>query len=92
MKKSLGCVVALVVGLLIIGAWGISAYNGLVREREAVNGAWAQVQNVYQRRMDLIPNLVETVKGVAKFEKETYTANLRKLVLVPVKLTLRRNF
>ena len=73
MKKSLGCVVALVVGLLIIGAWGISAYNGLVRDREAVNASWAQVQNVYQRRMDLIPNLVETVKGVAKFEKETYT-------------------
>jgi LemA protein len=73
MKKSLGCIVALVVVLLILGVWAMSAYNGLVRDREAVNGAWAQVQNVYQRRMDLIPNLVETVKGVANFEKETYT-------------------
>jgi LemA protein len=73
MKKSLGCIVALVVVLLIFGVWAVSVYNGLVKEREAVNGAWSQVQNVYQRRMDLIPNLVETVKGVAKFEKETYT-------------------
>ncbi|HSE42238.1 MAG TPA: LemA family protein [Acidobacteriota bacterium] len=73
MKKGLGCIIALVVLVVIVGIWGISAYNDLVRTREAVNGAWSQVQNVYQRRMDLIPNLVETVKGVAQFERETYT-------------------
>jgi LemA protein len=49
-------------------------YNSLVSKQEAVEGQWAQVQNVYQRRMDLIPNLVETVKGVAAHEKGTLEA------------------
>ena len=49
-------------------------YNGLVAKQEAVSSAWAQVQNDYQRRFDLIPNLVETVKGAANFEKSTLTA------------------
>jgi LemA protein len=73
----LGClgVLAIVVILaIVVGGWGAGQYNGLVKNQEAVNSAWAQVQNVYQRRADLIPNLVETVKGVANFEKETYTA------------------
>ena len=48
-------------------------YNGMVEKREAVDQSWAQVQNVYQRRADLIPNLVNTVKGAANFEKETLT-------------------
>ena len=48
--------------------------TALVQSREGVNTAWAQVENVYQRRMDLIPNLVATVKGVAAFEKDTYIA------------------
>jgi LemA protein len=74
MSKSIGCVIALVVVGLILAVWGIGQYNGLVQSREAVNTAWSQVENVYQRRMDLIPNLVATVKGVAAFEKETYTA------------------
>lgn len=49
-------------------------YNEMVARREAVSGAWSQVQNVYQRRADLIPNLVETVKGAANFEQQTLTA------------------
>jgi LemA protein len=52
----------------------MATYNGLVGKQEAVKGAWGQVQNVYQRRMDLVPNLVETVKGAAGFEKSTLTA------------------
>lgn len=74
MKKSIGCIIAFVVVALIFGVWAIGQYNNLVTSREAVNTAWAQVENVYQRRMDLIPNLVATVKGVAAFEKETYIA------------------
>ncbi|MCI0444849.1 LemA family protein [bacterium] len=74
MKKSLGCIIAFVVVALIIAVWAMGQYNGLVQSREAVNTAWAQVENVYQRRMDLIPNLVATVKGVAAFEKDTYIA------------------
>jgi len=72
-----GCllvVVVVVVLVLGVGAWVAGQYNGLVRDQQAVQSAWAQVENVYQRRFDLIPNLVETVKGVAAFEKETYTA------------------
>lgn len=53
--------------------WGMGTYNVMVDKDENVNAAWAQVQNVYQRRLDLIPNLVETVKGAAKFERETLT-------------------
>jgi LemA protein len=57
--------------LLILGI--ASSYNGLVSLDQAVRAQWGQVENVYQRRADLIPNLVETVKGAAAFEKETYT-------------------
>ena len=74
MRKSLGCIIAFVVIALIIAVWAMGQYNGLVQSREGVNTAWAQVENVYQRRMDLIPNLVATVKGVAAFEKDTYIA------------------
>ena len=49
-------------------------YNSGVEKQEAVDKQWAQVENVYQRRMDLIPNLVNTVKGAANFEKSTLTA------------------
>jgi LemA protein len=73
MSKGLGCLVAVVLVALILGVWGVSQYNSLVKSREAVNTAWSQVENVYQRRMDLIPNLVATVKGVANFEQKTYT-------------------
>ena len=75
MKKStlitLACVA---LGLIIIFGWFFGGYNDLVSKQEAVNSQWAQVENVYQRRADLIPNLVETVKGVANFEKGTLTA------------------
>ena len=60
---------------VVLGALGVAmGYNGLVRANEAVNEAWSQVQNVYQRRLDLIPNLVETVKGYAEHEKSTFLA------------------
>lgn len=69
-------VVIVLVGLvaLVTLGWGVGGYNQLVKLNEEANKSWSQVQNQYQRRMDLIPNLVETVKGVANFEKETYTA------------------
>lgn len=63
-----------IVILVILGAvvlYAISGYNGLVSQNQSVNSSWAQVQNQYQRRMDLIPNLVNTVKGEANFEKST---------------------
>ncbi len=59
---------------LIVGGWAVGKYNGLIARREGVNTSWAQVESQYQRRMDLVPNLVETVRGSAKFEKETLTA------------------
>jgi len=59
----------LVLALVLFGA---SRYNGLVNQREAVDSSWAQVQNVLQRRADLIPNLVNTVKGYAAHEKEIF--------------------
>ena len=64
--------IALIVILLVvvgIVAWGISVNNELVAREQAVNEKWAQVQNVYQRRADLVPNLVETVKGFATQER-----------------------
>ena len=67
-KRTLACAVAL---LLALSACG---YNSIQSADEAVKAAWAEVQNQYQRRMDLIPNLVNTVKGAAAFEKETLEA------------------
>jgi LemA protein len=65
--------------LLILIVSSIGSYNGLVGKSQAVDSQWAQVQNVYQRRADLIPNLVNTVTGAANFEKTTLTeiANAR---------------
>lgn len=65
-------VVAAIIAVVVFGFGGI--YNGLVKSEEGVAEAWAQVENVYQRRLDLIPNLVETVKGYAAHEKETLQA------------------
>ena len=72
----IGCGVGVVILVVIIGAvlWGVGIYNNLVSLDEEVQQSWSQVENQYQRRADLIPNLVNTVKGVANFEKETYTA------------------
>ena len=68
---AIGAVVLLAVGMLVI--WGISSYNNMVSLDQAVIQSWAQVENQYQRRADLIPNLVNTVKGYADFEKEVLT-------------------
>src|ERR1017187_7379046 len=73
-RALLGCLVAIVVVAVVIGIFLAGTYNTLVAQSQAVDAQWAQVENVYQRRADLIPNLVETVKGVANFEKSTYTA------------------
>ncbi len=68
MKK--GTIILLGV-LLALVVWGVSAYNGLVSNEESVNEKWGAVQTVYQRRADLIPNLVSTVKGYAEHEQST---------------------
>lgn len=73
MKKT-GCLIAAgaVVVLIVLGAlFLVGLYNGLVGAQQAVEAQWAQVENVYQRRADLIPNLVATVKGAANFEQST---------------------
>jgi LemA protein len=73
-KKALIVVALLALALLLPAGCGVSSYNRLVTLDQAVQAQWGQVENVYQRRLDLIPNLVETVKGAAAFEKETFTA------------------
>ena len=71
MKKS---TIILIAVIAIAAIWGVSAYNGLVKMDESVSTAWSNVENQYQRRADLIPNLVNTVKGYAAHEKETFEA------------------
>lgn len=76
MKFSKGIIAAVVAVLIFLWGvsillWGVSKYNGLVGSQEQVNTAWAQVENNYQRRADLIPNLVNVVKGYASHERET---------------------
>ncbi len=79
MKKKvfIGCGVVLgifiLIGIILV-SYGIKSYNNMVKLDEKVKASWSQVENVYQRRMDLIPNLVETVKGYAAHEKETFQA------------------
>jgi len=76
MKKSTIIILAVIGVILILGfslfGWLTGMYNSLVKLDETVNQAWAQVQNQYQRRLDLIPNLVETVKGYAAHESSVF--------------------
>ena len=93
MKRSTIIILAVVGGLLIIClslfGWATGMYNSLVKLNETVNQAWAQVQNQYQRRADLVPNLVETVKGYAQHESQVFTdvaearASVGKLTITP---------
>jgi len=73
MKTGYIILVAVVLIILAGGGFVIGRYNMMQRGRVTVEGAWAQVENVYQTRYDLVPNLVATVKGVANFEQETLT-------------------
>lgn len=68
MKKS---TIIIIVVVTLLAIWGVSGYNGLVTMDENVSGQWSNVETQYQRRADLIPNLVNTVKGYASHEKET---------------------
>jgi len=70
MKKALPWIVVLGI-LAIIALWVMNAYNGFVAAEEEVDSSWAQVENQYQRRADLVPNLVATVKGYAAHEQQT---------------------
>ena len=71
--NKIGCLIAAVVAVVLVGLFAMSTYNGLVTSEQAVEAQWGQVQNVYQRRADLIPNLVASVKGAANFEQATLT-------------------
>jgi LemA protein len=74
MKGTRNLTLLIVLGLvLILGVWGCSGYNGLVKQDESVKKSWNNVQTEYQKRYDLVDNLVNTVKGAAKFEQETLT-------------------
>ncbi len=93
MKK--GCIGLIVLGLIALAlfGWVKNGYNGLVTSQESVEQSWANVESQYQRRADLIPNLVETVKGYAKHEQETLEgviearANATKVTIDPKNMT-----
>ena len=93
MKK--GCIGLIVLGVIALAlfGWVKNGYNGLVKQQESVETAWANVESQYQRRADLIPNLVETVKGYAKHESETFEnvinarANATKVTIDPTNMT-----
>ena len=93
MKK--GCILLIILGVIALAlfGWVKSSYNGLVKQQENVEKSWSNVDNQYQRRADLIPNLVETVKGYAKHEQETLEgviearANATKVTIDPTKMT-----
>src|SRR5215813_11074550 len=74
LKIALGVLAAIVLFVIILGSAVAGTYNSLVQLDQAVQSQSAQVQNVYQRRADLVPNLVGTVKGAANFEQQTLTA------------------
>jgi len=97
MKK--GCLIWIIIGavvaLVVLGfiSWGTRAYNRMVTNQEAVTSQWGNVETQYQRRADLIPNFVNTVKGAANFEQETLTkviearAKATQITLDPTKMT-----
>ena len=91
MKK--GCFGLIVLGIIALALFGWVSFNGLVTQQENVEKAWSNVENVYQRRADLIPNLVETVKGYAQHEQETLEgviqarANATKVTIDPSNMT-----
>lgn len=74
MKKGLIALLAIGGLIVVLIMWATGLYNGIVTKDEAATGQWANVESAYQRRADLIPNIVATVKGYADFEKETLTA------------------
>ena len=73
-KNALGCGGVVLFILAVVGLVAMGSYNRLNSLSQGVDAQWGQVENVYQRRADLVPNLVETVKGAAAFEKDTFTA------------------
>ena len=93
MKKAVRTLIAIAIFGFIAGTFSSCGYNSLVNKEEAVTAQWAQVENVYQRRLDLIENLVQTVKGAANFEKSTLEsviqarANATKVTIDPTHLT-----
>ena len=92
MKKWLPLII---IGILVFGMfrWGVNTYNTMIEKRNAARTQWANVESAYQRRSDLIPNLVNTVKGYAEFEKETLEgviearANATKTTIDPTNIT-----
>ena len=70
--KKVGLIIAAIAGIILI--WGVGAYNTFVKAQEKVTTAWGQVENVYQRRADLVPNLVALVKNYAEYEQGTILA------------------
>jgi LemA protein len=97
MKK--GCLIWIIIGVIValvvlgIVSWGTKAYNQMVTMQEGVTSQWGNVENQYQRRADLIPNFVNTVKGAATFEQETLTkviearAKATQVTIDPTKMT-----
>ena len=70
--KKIGIIIVVIVAVILI--WGVGTYNGFVKKQEAMTTAWGQVENVYQRRADLVPNLVALVKNYAEYEQGTLIA------------------
>ena len=70
--KKIGIIIAVIVAIILI--WGVGTYNGFVKKQENMTKAWGQVENVYQRRADLVPNLVALVKNYAEYEQGTLIA------------------
>ncbi len=93
MKKSTVIIIVVLAVIGLVCGWGVGTYNGLVDSQEDVNAKWSKVESAYQRRADLVPNLVNTVKGYAKHENATLTevtqarARATAVTVDPAKLT-----